>query len=58
MDNYDLIDYVLPSEDLEDINLLRQNYEFIEDYDFKDITKKYSLENSIIALIFKKFERN
>ena len=43
----------MPSEDLEDINLLKQNFEFIENYDFKDITKKYSLENSIIALIFK-----
>lgn len=53
LNSYDLIDYVLPSEDLEDINLLRQNYEFIENYNFKDITKKYSLENYIIALIFK-----
>ena len=53
LNSYDLIDYVLPSEDLEDINLLKQNFEFIENYDFKDITKKYSLENSIIALIFK-----
>ena len=53
LNSYDLIDYVLPSEDLEDINLLKQNFEFIENYDFKDITKKYSLENTIIALIFK-----
>ncbi len=53
LNGYDLIEYVLPSEDLEDINLLKKNYEFIENYDFKDITKKYSLENSIIVLIFK-----
>ena len=52
-ENFHLIEYILPSEDLEDLNLIKSKYEFIEKYDFKAITKKYSLEDSIIVLIFK-----
>ena len=48
-----LIEYILPEEDLEDLNLIKNNFETIEKYDFKEITKKYNLDNSIIALIFK-----
>ncbi len=50
--NY-LIDYVLPAEDLEDLNLIKKNYSELEKYDFNEITKKYFLDYSIIALIFK-----
>ncbi len=49
----ELIKYILPTEDLEDLNLLKSKYEFIEQYDFKEITNKYDLEDSIITLIFK-----
>ncbi len=48
-----LIEYVLPSEDLEDLNLIKKNYSELENYDFEEITKKYFLDNSIIALFFK-----
>ena len=41
------------TEDLEDINLIKSKYEFIEEYDFKEITDKYFLNDSIIALFFK-----
>jgi len=51
--SYHLIKYILPTEDLEDFNLLKKNYDNIEQYDFKEITSKYNLEDSIIALIFK-----
>ena len=30
-----LINYILPTEDLEDLNLLKSKFEFIEQYDFK-----------------------
>ena len=50
--NY-LIKYILPTEDLEDLNLIRKNYLDIENYDFKKIIEKYSLDNSIIAIFFK-----
>ena len=33
--------------------MLKKKYEFIENYDFKEIISKYNLEDSIIALIFK-----
>ncbi len=50
---YELIEYLLPSEDLEDLNLIKKNLKDIETYDFSEITKKYYLNNYIIALIFK-----
>ena len=43
----------MPTEDLEDINLIKDNFENIEKYDFKEVISKYSLEDYIIALIFK-----
>ena len=43
-ENYHLIEYILPTEDLEDINLIKSKYEFIEEYDFKEITNKYNLK--------------
>jgi len=50
--DYHLIEYILPTEDLEDIKLIKSNYELIEKYNFKEITDKYFLKDSIIALIF------
>ena len=49
-----LINYLLPTEDLEDINLIKKNIKSLESYDFKDIIEKYFLKNSIISLISKK----
>ena len=49
---YQLINYLLPSEDLEDLNLIKEKLDIIETYDFNEITKKYFLNNSIISLIF------
>ena len=51
--NYHLIEYILPEEDLEDLNTIKDKYEFIEQYDFKEIINKYDLNSSIVALIFK-----
>ena len=52
-ETYHLIEYLLPTEDLEDLNLIKKKYDFIEEFDFKEITSKYNLNDSIIALIFK-----
>lgn len=49
----ELIEYILPTEDLEDINLIKNKFDIIEQYNFKEITDKYYLEDSIISLIFK-----
>ena len=48
-----LIEYLLPTEDLEDLDQIKKNYEIIEQYDFKEVTSKYNLDDSIISLIFK-----
>ena len=50
--SFHLIEYVLPTEDLEDLNLIKKQYDLIEQYDFKEITSKYYLDDSIVALIF------
>ena len=52
-DPHYLIEYILPTEDLEDINILRKNYQNIENYNFEKIIKKYVLDNSIVAIFFK-----
>ena len=48
-----LINYILPTEDLEDLNLIKENYSQLENYNFEEIIKKYYLKNSIISLVFK-----
>ncbi len=51
--SFHLLEYILPTEDLEDLNLVKKKYDIIEQYDFKEITDKYNLKDSIIALLFK-----
>ena len=48
-----LIEYLLPTEDLEEFSLIIENFPDLEDYDFKEIIKKYYLDYAIIALVFK-----
>ena len=52
-DKKDLLEYILPNEDLEDISIIKENYYDLEDYDFNDIVKKYSLKSYIISLFYK-----
>ncbi len=52
-ESYHLIQYVLPTEDLEDLNIIKKKFEVIEEYNFQEIIKKYDLNNSIVTLIFK-----
>jgi len=51
--NYHLLEYILPTEDLEDFNLIKRNSNNLENYDFKEIIQKYNLKNYIITIIFK-----
>ena len=51
---YHLLSYILPTEDIEDFNLIKFNLKNLENYDFKKIIKKYDLDNYIISIIFKK----
>ena len=48
-----LLKYILPTEDLEDVNLLLKNSKSIEEYDFKKTIEKYDIEDFIIVIIYK-----
>jgi hypothetical protein len=51
--NYQLLDYLLPSEDLEDLNKLQEMSDSVETYDFINLITKYDLKDYIILIIFK-----
>lgn len=48
-----MLNYILPSDDIEDFNLIKQNSNNLENYDYQKILQKYDLENYIISIIFK-----
>ena len=50
---YHLLDYVLPNEDLDDLNIIKNNINNLEDYEFKKIITKYQLKDYIIVILFK-----
>ena len=50
--NYHLLNYILPNEDIEDIQIFNNNVELIEEYNFENIVKKYDLEDYIISIIY------
>ena len=50
---YHLLNYILPTEDLEDFNLVKSKSRNLENYDFQEIINKYNLEDYIIMIIFK-----
>ena len=50
---YHLLNYILPTEDLEDFNLIKRNLNNLESYNFKEIIQKYNLDEYIISIIFK-----
>ena len=52
-EKYYLLNYILPTEDIEDFNLIKLNSNNLENYDFKKIIQKYNLDNYIISIIFK-----
>jgi len=52
-----LLNYILPTEDLEDLDLIKTNKKKLENYDFKEIIKKYNLDNYIIMIVFKNKDR-
>ena len=50
---YSLLNYILPTHDLEDFNLIKNNIKNLESYDFKEIIDKYSINDYIIMIVFK-----
>ncbi len=53
-ENYHLLKYLLPSEDIDDLKFIQKNFNNIEKYDFKELIEKYDLEDYIVTIIFKK----
>jgi hypothetical protein len=51
--NYQLLNYLLPSEDLEDLNKLQEMSNSIEKYDFVKLITKYDLKDYIISIVYK-----
>ena len=51
--SYDLLNYLLPSEDIEDLIELQKTSKDIETYDFTNLIDKYDIKDSIILIIYK-----
>ena len=51
--NYQLLDYLLPSEDIEDLIKIQKMPNSIENYDFINLINKYDLKDYIISIIYK-----
>ena len=51
--SYDLLDYLLPSEDIEDLIELQKKSKEIETYDFSNLINKYDIKDNIILIIYK-----
>ena len=50
---YDLLNYILPTQDLDDFSLIKRNINNLETYDFKEIINKYNINDHIIMIVFK-----
>ncbi len=50
---YNLLNYILPTQDLDDFGLIKRNVNNLETYDFKEIINKYNINDHIIMIVFK-----
>ena len=51
--DYNLLNFILPTEDLDDFNIIKNNSRNLENYDFNQIIQKYNLEDYIVMIVFK-----
>jgi len=51
--NFQLLEYLLPSEDLGDLNKIQSIINNIEDHDFSELISKYDLQDYIVLIIYK-----
>ena len=52
-ENFQLLEYLLPNEDLEDLKNIQRRSSSIETYDFINLIKKYDLKDYIVTIIYK-----
>ena len=50
---HNLLNYILPTQDLEDFRTINKNVNNLETYDFKEIINKYNINDYIIMIVFK-----
>ena len=48
-----LLNYILPTQDLDDFSLIKRNINNLETHDFKEIINKYNINDHIIMIVFK-----
>ena len=53
-ERHHLLNYILPNEDIEDINFIKKNINNIEDYNFNEIVSKYEIDDYVILILFQK----
>ncbi len=51
INNHNLINYILPTDEIEDREIIIKNFSNIESFDFKEIINKYNISNNIILII-------
>ena len=51
--NFQLLEYLLPSDDLGDLNNIQRAINNIEDHDFSELILKYDLKDYIILIVYK-----
>ena len=51
--NFQLLEYLLPSEDLDDLDKIQNVKNNIEAHDFSDLIAKYDLKDHIVLIIYK-----
>ena len=49
---YNLLNYILPTQDLDDFNLIKKNIKNLESYNFKEIVDKYNIDDHIIMIVY------
>ena len=55
--SFELLEYVLPSDDLEHLKLIKDNIKNIENYNFNIIIDKYLLNDYVIIFLFKNHDQ-
>ena len=50
---HSLLNYILPTQDLDDFSLIKKNINNLETYDFREIINKYNINDYIIMIVFK-----
>ena len=50
-ENHNLINYILPTDEIEDREIMVKNFSNIESFNFKDLISKYNIFNNIILIV-------